>query len=119
AGEAVPLVLPVELAINRLMATAKSGVTFGEVPYELRVTLSLAALMLERDVTLVQSSVLQINLPLGLVQRSQASMRVDAFQSRETGDRRHGGGGRQAITSTPCYRMSTNGLGTETSCNSI
>ncbi|MBI3785992.1 MAG: hypothetical protein HY270_21585, partial [Deltaproteobacteria bacterium] len=78
----IPLVLPVEMAIDRLVAAAKGNLTFGEVPYELRVSLLLAATMLERQVTLAQSSVLQIDLPLGLVRQEGLESTVDSRQKR-------------------------------------
>jgi LEA14-like dessication related protein len=67
ADTSVPLELRIQLPLDRLMAAARPALTMGEIPYELRTTMSIGALMMDREVTLVRASALRVNLPLGLV----------------------------------------------------
>jgi LEA14-like dessication related protein len=61
-----PLNLRVDVPLKALLDTAPGAMTLGEIPYELEVWLSVDSWFRQHEVRLVASSVLRLNLPLGL-----------------------------------------------------
>ncbi len=65
-GACASIHVPIEAGLSALLNAAPGAMILGEVPYELEVWLAVNSLVRRRDVRFVGSSVLRLNLPLGL-----------------------------------------------------
>jgi len=73
--------LPIEVAPGSLSNAAPRAVVLGEIPYDLDVWLSLDAWPQQREVHFQTSSVLRLNLPIGLARSSVVAFPITGWQS--------------------------------------
>ena len=73
--------LPIEVGPGSLSNAAPRAVVLGEIPYDLDVWLFIDAWLHPREVHLATSSVLRLNLPLGLVRGERVAFPSDGRQS--------------------------------------
>jgi len=81
AGAPTLLDLPIEVGPGGLSSAAPRAVVLGEIPYDLDVWLSVDAWLHPREVHLATSSVLRLNLPLGLVRGDGVAFPIAGWQS--------------------------------------
>lgn len=76
-----PVYLPVDVGLDRLLNAAPAAMVLGEIPYNLDVWVSVDSWLRQRQVHLVTSSVLRLNLPLGLARGSVVAFPDPHWQS--------------------------------------
>jgi LEA14-like dessication related protein len=81
AGAPTLVDLPIEVGPGSLSNAAPRAVVLGEIPYDLDVWLSIGAWLHPREVHLAASSVLRLNLPLGLVRGDAFAFPIEGWQS--------------------------------------
>jgi len=81
AGAPTLVDLPLEIGPGSLSNAAPRAVVLGEIPYDLDVWLSIDAWFHPREVHLAASSVLRLNLPLGLVRGNAVAFPIEGWQS--------------------------------------
>jgi LEA14-like dessication related protein len=80
ANGAAPANLPIEVRGDRLSNAAQRVLVLGEIPYDLDVWLSVGSWLRQREVHLRASSVLRMNLPVGLA-RAVVAFPATGWQS--------------------------------------
>jgi len=73
--------LPIEVGPGSLSNAAPGAVVLGEIPYDLDVWLSVDTWLRRREVHLQTSSVLRLNLPLGLARGDKVAFPTGGWQS--------------------------------------
>lgn len=81
AGAPAFVDLPIELGPGSLSNAAPGAVLLGEIPYDLEVWLSVDTWLHRREVHLHTSSVLRLNLPLGLVRGGVVAFPIGGWHS--------------------------------------
>ena len=81
AGVPTLVDLPIEVGPGSLSNAAPRAVVLGEIPYDLDVWLSIDAWLHPHEVHLATSSVLRLNLPLGLVRGDVVAFPIGGWQS--------------------------------------
>lgn len=81
AGAATLVDLPIEIGAGRLSNAAPRAVVLGEIPYDLDVWLYINAWLHSREVHLATSSVLRLNLPLGLARSDMFAFPIGGWHT--------------------------------------
>jgi len=66
AGGDALVQLPIQAHVDPLMEAAVAGFVVGEIPYRLEATLTFGSFLFRQQIDIVASSILRLNLPLGL-----------------------------------------------------
>ena len=77
----VSVEVPIEVSRESLSEAAPDAVVLGEIPYDLDVRLFFDSWLREREIHFVTSSVLRLNLPLGLAHAGAVAFTIQGWQS--------------------------------------
>ncbi len=81
ASASASVEVPIEVSRESLSNAAPDAVVLGEIPYDLDVRLFFDSWLREREVRFVASSVLRLNLPLGLARAGAVAFTAEGWQS--------------------------------------
>lgn len=81
ASGAASLDLPLEVSCDVLSNAAPDAMMLGEIPYELNIWMSVDSWFSAREIHFATSSVLRLNLPIGLADAGVVAFPVGGWQS--------------------------------------
>jgi LEA14-like dessication related protein len=73
--------LPIDVRLTKLLDVAPGAMMVGEIPYDLEVQFAVDSWLHQRQVVLTTSSVLRLNLPIGLARAAVVALHATGWQT--------------------------------------